>query len=90
MEIGSSVRPDPFSKRTLQTYIQDYLEANNQQEAVTEYELSPVEINVLGIERTFIDKLMSVKRHAYSGTISQKVRHTYDVRRLMEMPEIKD
>lgn len=89
LEIGSSVRPDPYSKRKLQTYIQDYLEANSQHEAIREYELSPVEINVLGIERTFIDKVMSVKRHTYSGTLPQKVRHIYDVRRLVEMPEIK-
>lgn len=89
LEIGSSVRPDPYSKRKLQTYIQDYLEAKGMPEAIREYELSPVEINVLGIERTFIDKVMSVKRHAYSGTLPQKVRHIYDVRRLVEMPEIK-
>ena len=31
---------------------------------------------------------MSVKRHAYCGTLSQKVRHIYDVARLMDMQEI--
>lgn len=38
---------------------------------------------------TFVDKLMSVKRHAICGTIEKKVRHIYDVARLFALPEIK-
>ena len=41
------------------------------------------------IERTFVDKLMSVKRHAICGTLNSKVRHIYDVTRLYQLPEIK-
>lgn len=41
------------------------------------------------MERTFVDKLMSVKRHAICGTIHKKVRHIYDVTRLFSLPEIK-
>ena len=37
----------------------------------------------------FVDKLMSVKRHAICGSIDTKVRHIYDVARLYELPEIK-
>lgn len=55
----------------------------------TRFELSPVEINTLNIERTFIDKIMSVKRHAICGTLDRKVRHIYDVVRLFQMPEIQ-
>ena len=87
LEIGSSVRPDPFSKRTLKTYIQEYLESKDMNDAVAIYELAEVSINTLGIERTFLDKVMSVKRHAYCGTLPQKVRHIYDVTRLMDMHE---
>lgn len=42
------------------------------------------------IERTFVDKLMSVKRHAICGTLSNKVRHIYDVTRLFGLLEIQE
>lgn len=47
--------------------------------AVEEFGLAPVVINTLGVERTFLDKVMAVKRHAYFGTLPQKARHVYDV-----------
>lgn len=89
LEIGSSVRPDPFSKKSLKTYIQDFLEEHCGEEDIERFELQEVTLNVLNIERTFVDKLMSVKRHAICGTIEKKVRHIYDVTRLFELPEIK-
>ena len=88
LEIGSSVRPEPFGRKTLMTYIQEYLERHNYFDVIAEYDLVPVTVNVLNIERTFVDKIMSVKRHAICGTITEKARHIYDVVRLLSMPEI--
>ena len=90
LEIGSSIRPDPYSKKTLKTYIQEFLEEHDGSEDIAKYELEEISLNVLNIERTFVDKLMSVKRHAICGTIDKKVRHIYDVTRLFELQEIKD
>lgn len=89
LEIGSTVRPDPYSKRAVQTYIQEFLESRGFADDIARFELTPVEINTLNIERTFIDKIMSVKRHAICGTLDRKVRHIYDVTRLYQMPEIQ-
>jgi predicted nucleotidyltransferase component of viral defense system len=89
LEIGSSVRPDPYTKKTLKTYIQEYLESRGMDDVVSEFELKPVSVNTLAIERTFIDKVMAVKRHAYCGTLPQKVRHIYDVTMLLDRPEIQ-
>lgn len=89
LEIGSTVRPDPYLKKSFKTYIQEYLEAHGFLDDVAQYGLSSVELNVLGIERTFIDKLMSVKRHAICGTLAGKVRHIYDVKQLYSMPEVQ-
>lgn len=89
LEIGSSIRPDPYSKKTVKTYIHEYLEENSESDDIEKYELEPVTINVLNIERTFVDKLMSVKRHAISGSLNKKVRHVYDVTRLYALPQIK-
>lgn len=90
LEIGSSVRPEPYGIKTLVTYIQEYLETHGFQSIVSEYELEPVVINVLNIERMLIDKILSVKRHAICGTIAEKARHIYDVTRLLQMPEVQN
>lgn len=89
LEIGSTVRPDPYSKRTVKTYIQEFLEHRGFADDIARFGLTPVEINTLNIERTFIDKVMSVKRHAICGTLERKVRHIYDVTRLYQMTEIQ-
>ena len=43
--------------------------------AITHYELEPVSVNALRIERTFLDKVMAVKRHAMCKNLKNKVRH---------------
>lgn len=90
LEIGSSVMPDPYEERTFKTYIQEFLEYKDMINEVREYELEEVKVNVLKIERTFLDKIFSVKRHAIDGTINEKVRHIYDVTQLYKMREIKE
>lgn len=89
LEIGSTVRPDPYSKKEIKTYIQEYLEEQGLNDDIALFELSTVSLNVLNIERTFIDKIMSVKRHAICGTLGGKVRHIYDVVRLFSLPDIQ-
>ena len=89
LEIGSSVRPDPYGQKRVKTYIQEYLETHSFNDVVDEYELTEVYVNVLNIERTFIDKIMSVKRHSICGTIQAKSRHIYDVVKLFQLSEIQ-
>ncbi len=89
LEIGSSIRPDPFEVRELKTYIQEYLEKHFMGEVVKEYKLIPIKINTLCIERTFLDKVMAVKRHAICGSLERKVRHIYDVTVLFDRPDIQ-
>lgn len=90
LEIGSSVRPDPFTKKEIKSYIQEFLESQDEVDDIERFELSSVTLNVLNIERTFVDKLMSVKRHAICGTLGNKVRHIYDVNKLYSLPVIQD
>lgn len=89
LEIGSTVRPDPFSKRKVKTYIQEYLESIERNDIIEQNQMCVVNVNVLNIERTFIDKIMSIKRHAICGTLCKKVRHIYDVAVLYTHPTIK-
>ena len=89
LEIGSSVRPHPYSRKVLKSYVHDHLEVIRAFDAISQYQLVPIEVNVLDIERTFVDKLFSVKRHAFCGTLPEKVRHIYDVVQLFRMAEIQ-
>lgn len=41
------------------------------------------------IERTFIDKIFAVKRHAICGSLPRKVRHIYDVVQMIKNDEIR-
>ena len=90
LEIGSSVMPDPYEEKPLKTYIQEFLEYKEMINEASEYELEEVKVNVLKIERTFLDKIFSVKRHAIDGNITEKVRHIYDVTKLYKVKEIKE
>ena len=89
LEIGSSIRPDPYSKKTFKSYIHEFLEEQGAEDDIRQFELVSVTLNVLHIERTFIDKIMSVKRHAICESLDKKVRHVYDVTRLFALPEIQ-
>lgn len=90
LEIGSSVKPDPYSKKTFKSYIHEYLESIGRNDLVEKYGLEPVTLYVLNVERTFLDKVMAVKRHAICGTLSKKVRHIYDVARLYTIPDVQE
>ena len=90
LEIGSSVRPDPYSKKTFKSYIHEFLEEQGAEDDIQKFELASVTLNVLHIERTFIDKIMSVKRHAICESLDKKVRHIYDATRLFALQEIQD
>ena len=59
LEIGSNVRPDPYSSKIFKSYIHEYLEGT-MPEYIEKFELKSVSLNVLNIERTFIDKIMSI------------------------------
>lgn len=89
LEIGSSVRPDPYSPKIIKSYIHEFLESSNETDDIQKYELEPIKLNVLNIERTFIDKIMSVKRHSYCDNLVNKVRHIYDVTQLFKLPKIQ-
>ena len=90
LEIGSSVKPDPYEKITLNTYIQQFLLINNMQDVIDVYEFQEVTVNTLCIERTFLDKVFAVKRHAICNSLINKVRHIYDVTKLFQMKEVQE
>ena len=53
LEIGSSIRPDPYRPMPVKTYVQEFLEAKGLLQEVEEFGLSQVIVNTLAIERTW-------------------------------------
>lgn len=92
LEIGSSVRPEPYSLLSVKTYFQEFLEKIKEETSANilrELELETFYVNTLNIERTFMDKVFAIKRHTLEGNIKNKARHLYDVKKLWEHEEVK-
>ncbi len=51
LEIGSTVRPDPYAPRTMRFYIHEFLESIEAYEDIEKFGLEPVTVNVLSIEK---------------------------------------
>jgi predicted nucleotidyltransferase component of viral defense system len=90
VELGASIMAKPYHKKIVRSYLQEYLEFKKDNQLIKRYQLLPIEIWTLDISRTFIDKIMAIKRHAFSGTLPYKVRHIYDVVQLWKHPEIRN
>lgn len=90
LEIGSSVVPQPYAKKCIKSYIHEYLEHIQAMDVIEDYGLQEVHINALSITRTFLDKIMAVKRHSICGKIENKARHIYDVVSLFPRKDIQE
>lgn len=88
IELGSDIKLTLFEKRSFKSYIHEYLEKNQKVEAIIEYGLCAVSLNVQNIEQTFLEKVMAVKQYALTSKLAIKVRHIYDVTQLIRYPAI--
>lgn len=88
VEINSFVNPFPFNKVGIQSMIGEYLQSQDQDDLVKQYDLSGFSINVLDKEQTLIEKLVSLMRFSFHKnpieSISGKIRHFYDLYYLLQ------
>ena len=79
---------EPYTKRTLNTYIYDMMNATNQNTLAEEYNLLPFEALVLDSRRTLCEKIMSLVRFSHTKTpildLNAKIRHVYDIHQLLK------
>ena len=81
-EIMSFLEPTPYEKRTVTSFIQDYLYENNFLDAIYENEMQRFELNVLSLDRTLLEKMVSLIRMSYERDFVElrgKTRHLYDI-----------
>lgn len=79
---------EPFSKMPISSYITELMERAGQQSLISQYKMAPFEIQVLGKERTFCEKVLSLVRFSKSATpiidLRNKVRHIYDIHQMLK------
>jgi Nucleotidyl transferase AbiEii toxin, Type IV TA system len=85
---------EPFTTRTLNSFIANMMVKNGQTAIVQEYDLQPFEVRVLEPTRTICEKIMSLVRFSYTENpiedLKQKVRHCYDLHQLLKQVEFLD
>lgn len=85
---------EPYVSSRVDCYIAQMMINMKQYDLVEEYDLQPIELKAVSIERTFCEKIMSLVRFSHSNTaiddLKRKIRHIYDLHKLMQTSEIKD
>ncbi|MFZ4401470.1 MAG: nucleotidyl transferase AbiEii/AbiGii toxin family protein [Bacteroidales bacterium] len=83
---------EPYTNETVSCYIADMMENNGQNDLIEKYNLQPFKVQVLGKERTFCEKIMSLVRFSRQGDpyidLANKIRHIYDLHMLLKNAEI--
>jgi hypothetical protein len=82
---------EPYSSHFLSSYIHDMMEKQGQKEMIEEFGLQPFQVNVLQVNRTLCEKIMSLVRFCYTETpmddLKMKIRHVYDLHKMLSTQE---
>lgn len=82
IETSYATRSFPTERKSVSSYITDMLIKNKLDDVLEIYELSPFEMNVQSLERTFIDKVFAICDYHLASKITEKSRHIYDLYQL--------
>lgn len=93
LEINSMSTPEPYESKEIEPYIAEYLRESSNENFINEFELHKFKINVLDKRRTFVEKIFAVLDFSfeenYIGTLSNKIRHIYDLNMLYNDKEVQ-
>ncbi|KZE76586.1 hypothetical protein AV926_15705 [Myroides marinus] len=85
---------EPFQSYQIGSFITEMLYQKELEEWLSCYNLERFSVNVLDIRRTFCEKIMSLVRFSFSSNsiedLKMKIRHIYDIHKLLELAEIQD
>ena len=91
VEINSFANPFPYQRLTIQSMVFDFLMQTSNEKYIEQYNLQTFEVKVLNKEQTLLEKMVSLLRFSYKEniveSISEKIRHFYDLYYLMKNPE---
>ena len=82
-------RYEPYNKQEISSYIYEMMQEANQLVLAKEYGMLPFEVQVLHVNRTICEKIMSLVRFSYGedplADLKKKIRHTYDIHQLLQI-----
>jgi|APLak6261698768_1056241.scaffolds.fasta_scaffold00152_4 predicted nucleotidyltransferase component of viral defense system len=85
---------EPYTTATVTSFVSEMMKANGQEALIEEYGLHPFEVQVLSLERTLCEKIMSLMRFSFTEDpitdLNNKIRHVYDIHKLLQNVEIND
>jgi len=85
---------EPFVKATVSAMVYQMMLETGQETIADEYGLLPFEIRALDPRRTLCEKIMSLVRFSYADDaledLKKKVRHTYDLQRMLSQYELAE
>jgi Nucleotidyl transferase AbiEii toxin, Type IV TA system len=90
IEINCFADPVPYSAMPVSSYIAQFFIQTGNDQLVEQNNLAPSTINVLSLERTFFEKVLSINRLSYEGNVAlqEKIRHFYDLHQLYHYPAL--
>ena len=93
IETNSFANPNPYVNLEIKSLISEFLESSGRKDLIEKYDLQSFNLNILDKRRTLIEKIVSLIRFSYSEnptiSISEKVRHFYDIYYLLNDNECK-
>lgn len=93
IEINSFIQPKDFTTMPISSYVADFLNDMGQEQEIIRFGLQSFEIQVLGLQRTFTEKILSLVRASYMEEpvleLQDRVRHCYDLYMLLKTDEIQ-
>lgn len=91
VEINSFANPFPFQRLPIQSMVFDFFMQTGNEKYIEQCNLEPFKVNVLSKEQTLLEKMVSLIRFSFKEdtveSISEKIRHFYDLYYLMKNPE---
>lgn len=94
VEINSFANPHPYSEMPIQSMIADFLLQNGRKEAIEAFDLKAFNVNVLGLERTLTEKVLSLVRASYAenpmAELGARVRHIYDLHYILSKSNMRE
>lgn len=93
LEINAFASPTPAKSLPIESYITTFLRTQNPK-LITEFSLESFNVLVLDHKRTFAEKIMGLARisihdDAEYTELGKKIRHFYDIHKIMQMDDIK-
>jgi hypothetical protein len=90
IEINCFADPVPYNAIPISSYIAQFFAQTENEQLIEQFSLTPTTINVLSLERTYFEKVLSLNRLSYEGkeTLQEKIRHFYDLHQLFHYPSL--